>query len=122
MYGIELYQNRKNGTKLNLCDNSVFFLIQEGYKNSKEIAKLLDLFSYDLLAESIAKLHNLQLVEVDLNNGEVRLTEQVMLLVNKLNEIAESGKDLDRESLFKVFQQCVENKEIVRYFKGCIIL
>lgn len=122
MYGIELYQNKKNGAKLNLCDNSVFFLIQEGYKNSKEIAKLLDLFSYDLLAESIAKLHNLQLIEVDLNNGEVRLTKQVMLLVNKLNEIAESDKDLDRESLFKVFQQCAENKEIVRYFKGCIIL
>ena len=90
MYGLELYQNKRNVAKLNLCDNSVFFLIQEGYKNSKEIAKLLDLFSYDLLAESIAKLHNLQLVEVDLNNGEILLTEQVMLVINKLNEIAES--------------------------------
>lgn len=122
MYGLELYQNKKNVAKLNLCDNSVFFLIQEGYKNSKEIAKLLDLFSYDLLAESIAKLHNLQLVEVDLNNGEICLTEQVKLIINKLNEIAESDKDLDRNDLFKVFQQYVENKEIMRYFKGCIVL
>ena len=122
MYGLELYQNKKNVAKLNLCDNSVFFLVQEGYKNSKEIAKLLDLFSYDLLAESIAKLHNLQLVEVDLNNGEICLTEQVKLIINKLNEIAESDKDLDRNDLFKVFQQYVENKEIMRYFKGCIVL
>lgn len=80
------------------------------------------MFSYDLLAESIAKLHNLQLVEVDLNNGEILLTEQVMLIINKLNEIAESDKDLDRDNLFKVLQQRVENKEIMRYFKGCIIM
>lgn len=122
MYGFELYQNKRNMAKLNLCDNSVFFLIQEGYKNSKEIAKLLDLFSYDLLAESIAKLHNLQLIEVDLSNGEVCLTEQMLSLISKLNEIAENEKDLDQESVFKVFQQYVKDEEIVRYFKGCIIL
>ena len=107
---------------MNLCDNSVFFLIQEGYKNSKEIVKLLDLFSYDLLAGSIAKLHNLQLIEVDLSNGEVCLTEQMLSLISKLNEIAENEKDLDHESVFKVFQQYVKDEEIVRYFKGCIIL
>lgn len=122
MYGLELYQNRKNVAKLNLCDNSVFFLIQEGYKNSREIVKLLDLFSYDLLSESIAKLHNLQLIEVNLNSGEICLTQQVVLLINKLNEIAESEKNCDRESLFQTFQKCVEDKEIMRYFKGCIIL
>lgn len=122
MYGLELYQNRKNAAKLNLCDNSVFFLIQEGYKNSREIVKLLDLFSYDLLSESIARLHNLQLIEVNLNSGEICLTEQVMLLIKKLNEIAESEKNWDMESLFKIFYQCVEDKEIMRYFKGCIIL
>ncbi|MCI8938010.1 MAG: hypothetical protein HFI44_14375 [Lachnospiraceae bacterium] len=122
MYGFELHQNKRNIAKLNLCDNSVFFLIQEGYKNSKEIVKLLDLFSYDLLAGSIAKLHNLQLIEVDLSNGEVCLTEQMLSLISKLNEIAENEKDLDHESVFKVFQQYVKDEEIVRYFKGCIIL
>ena len=32
------------------------------------------------------------MVEVDLNNGEICLTEQVKLIINKLNEIAESEK------------------------------
>lgn len=76
----------KLGGKYNICDRMIFNLVQCGIHESRKIGYILDIFPYEFLAESLAKLHNNGLIFINMNTGEIQLTSEVQ-------EIAELYSD-----------------------------
>lgn len=67
----------KLGGKYNICDRIIFNLVQCGIHESRKISHILDIFPYEFLAESFAKLHNNGLIFININTGEIQLTSEV---------------------------------------------
>ena len=70
----------KIGGKYNICDRMIFNLIQCGVQEGRKISDALDIFPYEYLAESLARLHNDGLIFLDVKMGASRLATKVQRL------------------------------------------
>ena len=80
--------NLKLGGKYNICDRMIFNLVQCGIHKGRKISLILDIFPYEFLAESLAKLHNNGLIFINMNTGDIQLTSKVQ----KIIELCEDGQ------------------------------
>ena len=76
----------KIGKKYNICDRIIFALIQCDIREARKISSILDIFPYEFIAESLAKLHNNGLIFVDIHNGETILTAEVQKILDLYKE------------------------------------
>ena len=97
----------KIGGKYNICDRMIFNLIQCGVQEGRKISDALDIFPYEYLAESLARLHNDGLIFLDVKMGASRLATKVQRLAEACNrEPSASGKSLEE---FTEYGQFVQN-------------
>ncbi len=97
----------KIGGKYKICDRMIFNLIQCGVQEGRKISDALDIFPYEYLAESLARLHNDGLIFLDVKMGASRLATKVQRLAEACNrEPSASGKSLEE---FTEYGQFVQN-------------
>lgn len=64
-------------------DKTVFRLILNGYTNVYQICDLLYIFSEDVMATSIRKLVNKQILIADIDNHTVSLSEPILAIISQ---------------------------------------
>lgn len=85
----------KLGNKYNICDRLIFALIQCNIVDGKDISNILDIFPYEIIAESLAKLHNNGLILINLNTGKIQLTSEIQ----KIIELRKGNETISNDEL-----------------------
>lgn len=101
--------NLKVGKKYDICDKIIFGLVQFDICQCKQIGNILDIFPYEFIAESLAKLHNNGLVFINMNTGEIQLTSKIQEIVNIYNEEEQRMPLKKRDSVLDNFCQIMDN-------------
>lgn len=101
--------NLKIGKKYDICDKIIFGLVQFDICQCKQIGNILDIFPYEFIAESLAKLHNNGLVFINMNTGEIQLTSKVQELLNIYNDEEQRMLLKKQDIVLDNFNQIMEN-------------
>jgi len=104
----------KVGSKFNICDRIIFELVQCGIQEARKISNILDIFPYELIAESLSKLHNNGLIFINTNNGNVLLTSEIKRITEQNNvQMALDGQDVGAESAKQMMKNFSGTQKVI---------